>query len=169
MTATVEELQAEVTRLKAHADDLLNERKAEKQRREAAENALATLQEAHDGLASKLDAVTLDGPVLRALENVVVAPPAQGRKLLENAGIQFVMGKEGVPVALDGEQEVPLPDLHAHLSKRCHTPEGEAAFAWIIRGSLASGGGAVGGSMHAPTRPAKEQQVIKPAQNLGLR
>lgn len=162
MTDTIESLQAEVARLKAHADDLLAERKAEKERRTAAENALATLQEAHDGLVGKLDAVTLTGPVLRALENVVAVPPDVGKKLLEEHGITFALGKEGTAVAMDGEQEIPLPDLYAHLCKG-------GRLDWLIRGSLASGGGAPGGSMHAPTRPAKAPEVIKPAQNLGLR
>ena len=166
---TIESLQAEVTRLKAHADDLLAERKAEKQRREAAETALATLQTAHDGLVTKLDDLTLTGPVLRALERVTAAPPAQGRKLLEDAGIKFVTGKEGTAVALDGEAEIPLPDLHRHLLRKCDTDEGMAAFGWIIRSSGASGGGAMGGAGHPPSTRTKEPKEIKPAPQLGLR
>lgn len=166
---TIESLQAEVTRLKAHADDLLAERKAEKQRRETAENALAALQTAHDGLAAKLDDLTLTGPVLRALESVTAAPPAQGRKLLEDAGIKFAIGKEGTAIAVDGEAEIPLPDLYAHLSKRCETPEGMAAFGWIVRSSGASGGGAVGGGARGTSLHRKEPKEIKPAPQLGLR
>lgn len=167
--STIESLQAEVTRLKAHADDLLAERKAEKTRRETAENALAALQTAHDGLVTKLDDLTLTGPVLRALESVTAAPPAQGRKLLEDAGIKFLIGKEGTAVALDGETEIPLPDLYAHLSKRCETPEGMAAFGWIVRSSGASGGGAVGGATPGTSSHRKEPKEIKAAPQLGLR
>lgn len=166
---TIESLQAEVTRLKAHADDLLAERKAEKQRREAAETALATLQTAHDGLVTKLDDLTLTGPVLRALEGVTAAPPAQGRKLLEDAGITFAIGKEGTAVALDGDAEIPLPDLHHHLIRKCDTPEGMAAFGYFVRGNGASGSGAMGGAGYPTSTRHKEQKEIKPAPQLGLR
>lgn len=171
MTDTIESLQAEVTRLKAHADDLLVERRAEKQRREAAENTLATLQMAHDGLVVKLDDLTLAGPVLRALEGVTAAPPAQGRKLLEEAGIAFVIGKEGTAVAMDGDVEIPLPDLHAHLSKKCGTPEGMASLGWIVRAHPASGGGAVGGGTPDYSNPSRKPAApaAKPAAPLGLR
>ena len=93
---TIADMQAEIDRLKAHAEDLLTERKAEKQRREAAETALQTLTIEHDGVLAKLDDLTLSGPVLRALESVTAAPPMQGRKLLEDTGIKFAIGKQGV-------------------------------------------------------------------------
>ena len=168
-TPTIEELQAEITRLKAHADDLLTERKAEKKRREEAETALQTLTNERDGLLSKLDDLTLTGPVLRALERVTVAPPIHGRKLLEDAGIKFAIGKDGIAVAIEGEDEIPLPDLYQHLSKKCDTPEGMAAFGWIIRSSGASGGGAVGGGgpVYRPTGQNPQREPI--ANNLGLR
>lgn len=166
---TIESLQAEITRLKAHADDLLSERRAEKARREAAESALQTAQEAAQAANVKLDDVVLTAPVLRALESVTAAPPAQGRKLLEDAGIKFLIGKQGTAVAIDGEAEIPLPDLHRHLLKRCDTPEGLAAFGWILRASGTTGGGARGGSSSSPAPSSKAPNDIKPAIQLGLR
>lgn len=166
---TIESLQTEITRLKAHADDLLAERKAEKKRREDAETALQTVTGERDGLLSRLDDLTLSGPVLRALEGVTAAPPIQGRKLLEDAGVKFVIGQQGTAVALDGEEEISLSDLHGHLSKKCQTPEGMAAFGWIIRGSGASGSGAPGGGIPS-FRPVEQKQQHEPiAKNLGLR
>lgn len=166
---TIESLQAEIARLKTHADDLLAERKAEKQRREAAESTLAAVTGERDSLNARMDDLTLSGPVLRALESVTAAPPIQGRKLLEDAGIKFVVGKEGTAVALDGEAEIPLPDLHRHLSKKCDTPDGMAAFGWIVRGSGASGGGASGGSGSFAGSTPQKKAPQTPVQPLGLR
>ena len=167
---TIADMQAEIDRLKAHAEDLLTERKAEKQRREAAETALQTLTIEHDGVLAKLDDLTLSGPVLRALERVTAAPPMQGRKLLEDTGIKFAIGKQGSAVAIDGEDEIPLPDLYAHLSKKCDaTPEGLSALGWILRSSGASGSGAKGGGKPSflPETPKLEPKKV--ASPLGLR
>lgn len=172
MTAevTIESLQAEIARLKTHADDLLAERKAEKQRREAAESTLEALTNERDSLAARVDDLSLTGPVLRALESVTACPPIQGRKLLEEAGIKFAIGKEGTAVAIDGEAEIPLPDLRQHLSKKCETPEGMAALGWFIRGSGASGSGAKGGATPGYyTQPTPNAASQTPVQNLGLR
>lgn len=168
-TQTIESLTAEVARLKAHAEDLLAERKAEKQRREAAENTLATVTVERDSLIARIDDLTLSGPVLRALESVTAAPPAQGRKLLEDVDIKFAIGKEGTAVALDGKAEIPLPDLFAHLTKKCETPEGMTKFGWIVRSSGASGGGALGSSKPGHTQPAPKPVAQASVQNLGLR
>lgn len=160
---TIESLQAEVTRLKAHADDLLAERKAEKQRRETAENALATLQTAHDGLAAKLDDLTLTGPVTRALESSFIVPPPVARQALESAGFKFAIGKEGAPVALDGDKEVPLPELLRYVASRAATD-----LAWMLpRPSGTNAPGSTG--IRAPSSQHKEQKEIKPAPQLGLR
>ena len=166
---TIADMQAEIDRLKAHAEDLLTERKAEKQRREAAETALQTLTIEHDGVLAKLDDLTLSGPVLRALESVTAAPPMQGRKLLEDTGIKFAIGKQGNAVAIDGEDEIPLLDLHRHLLKKCDTPEGLAALGWILRSSGASGSGAKGGGNPSflQVTPKTEQKKVAPS--LGLR
>lgn len=166
---SIESLQAEILRIKSHGEDLLSERKAEKQRREAAEASLQTLTEAHDGLIAKLDDLTLAGPVLRALEGVTAAPAQQGRKLLESAGITFSVGKSGIASAMDGEDEIALPDLYQHLRKKCDTPEGMAAFGWILRGSGASGGGAPGGGSARKYQPEPEKQQNIVANGLGLR
>lgn len=167
---TIESLQAEIARLKTHADDLLAERKAEKQRREAAESTLEALTNERDSLAARVDDLTLTGPVLRALEDVVAMPPVQGRKLLEDAGIKFAIGKQGIAVAVDGEDEIPLPDLYRHLSEKCRTPEGMAALGWIVRSSGASGSGAIGGVTSGYyTQPTPNAAPQTPVQNLGLR
>lgn len=165
---TIEELQAEVARLKTHADDLLAERRAEKHRREELEAQLATLTGERDTLAASVESLTIDAPVLRALEHVVACPPEQGRKLLEAAGIGFRLGKDGTAVAVDGDAEIPLPDLHTHLRNRCDTPDGMTTFGWIIRGSGASGSGATGG--YQPGSQRKPASTSKPvATGLGLR
>lgn len=166
---TIESLQAEITRLKTHAEDLMTERKAEKKRREDAETAMQTLTSERDGLLSQVDDLPLSGPVLRALEGVTAAPAIQGRKLLEDAGIKFAIGKQGNAVAIDGEDEILLSDLHQHLSKKCDTPEGMTAFGWIVRSSGASGSGATGGGnpTFRPITPKTEKPNIAPA--LGLR
>ena len=167
---TIAELQAEIDRLKAHSEDLLAERKAEKKRREEAESTLQTLTGERDGLLSRLDSLTLTGPVLRALESVTVAPPIHGRKLLEDAGIKFVIGKDGIATALDGEGEIPLLDLYQHLNKKCNTPEGMAAFGWILRSSGASGTGSKPSTtttfQHPASQPKNDDGVVK---GLGLR
>lgn len=167
---TIEELQAEVARLKEHAEDLLAERKAEKKRREDAEAQLATLTAERDTLAGQVDGLTLSGPVLRALENVVACAPAKGRQLLEDAGIGFRISKEGTAVAVDGETEVPLPDLWKYLGDKCHaSKEGMATFGWFVRGTGASGSGARGGDMphYTPAKPAEPQKPL--VTGLGLR
>lgn len=166
---TIESLQAEILRIKSHGEDLLSERKAEKQRREAAESALQALTDEHHGLIAKLDDLTLAGPVLRALEDVTSAPPKHGRRLLEDAGITFAIGKAGIATAIDGEDEIALPDLYQHLRKKCDTPEGMAAFGWIIRGCGASGGGAPGGSRAIKYQPEPEKRQNIVANALGLR
>ena len=166
---TIIELQTEIDRLRGHSEDLLNERKAEKKRREEAETALQTLTSAHGELVAKLDDVTLSGPVLRALEDVTSAPPKHGRRLLEDAGITFAIGKAGIATAIDGEDEIALPDLYQHLRKKCDTPEGMAAFGWIIRGCCASGGGAPGGGRAIKYQPEQEKRHNIVANALGLR
>lgn len=166
---TITELQAEIDRLKAHGEDLLAERKAEKKRREDAEAALQTITGERDGLVSRLDDLTLTGPVLRALERVTVAPPVHGRKLLEDAGIKFAIGKQGSAVAIDGEDEIPLPDLYQHLSRKCNTPEGLDAFGWILRASGITGGGSKTSSpvsRYTEPQPKNDDGVVK---GLGLR
>lgn len=167
LTGERDALQAEVERLRAHSNDLLAERKAEKERREKAEADLAALQEAHDAAVARLEAITIDEPILRALEGVTVAPPDQGRKLLEEAGIRFAVGNEGVAVAIDGETQIALPDLKGYLSRACDKPEGLERFGWFIPAS-ASGSGAPGGSMGGST-PRKETKSTKGAPILGLR
>lgn len=166
---TIIELQTEIDRLRGHSEDLLNERKAEKKRREEAEAALQTLTNAHGELVAKLDDLTLTGPVLRALEGVTAAPAQQGRKLLEDAGITFAVGKSGIASAMDGEEEIALPDLYRHLSKKCETPEGLAAFGWILRSSGTTGGGALGGGSARKYQPEQDKQQKVVANGLGLR
>ncbi len=165
---TIIELQAEIDRLRLHSGDLLTERKTEKQRRDEAESALAALTIERDGLLTRLDDVTLTGPVERALERVTAAPPKQGRRLLEEAGIQFKIGAHGDAVAVDGELEIPLPDLYRHLNKKCDTSEGLTQFGWILRSSGITGGGAIGGSgaIQPASNPVPTQA---PAQSFGLR
>lgn len=168
---TIENLQSEITRLKSHADDLLAERRAEKQRREAAESALETITNERDNLVARVNDLTLSGPVLRALESVTACPPIQGKRLLEEAGIKFAIGKQGIAVAIDGETEIPLPDLYQHLSGKCNKPEGLAALGWIIRSSGASGSGASPGcgSRSSYTQSTPEATPQTHVQNLGLR
>jgi len=166
---TLPELQAEIDRLRLHSNDLLAERKAERASREAAESALAAVTIERDGLITKLDDVTLSQPVLRALEGVVAMQPATGRKLLEDAGIRFAVGKSGIAAAFDGDDEIPLPDLYAHLSKKCETTEGMSTFGWIVRSSGASGCGAVGGGSPGASHPATKPATPAPVQSFGLR
>ncbi|MBI4740859.1 MAG: hypothetical protein HY777_04740 [Betaproteobacteria bacterium] len=166
---TIPELQAELERLRLHANDVLAERKSEKQRREDAENAVATLTAERDSLIARIDDLTLSGPVLRALESVTAAPPAQGRKLLEDAGIKFAIGKSGNAVARDGDEEIALSDLHRHLSKKCESADGMSAFGWIIRSSGVSGSGAIGGASPGYSHPAQKPASPTLVQNLGFR
>lgn len=166
---TLESLQAEITRLKAHSEDLLAERKAEKKRREDAENALQTLTIERGELLSKLDDLTLTGPVLRALESVTNAPPIKGRKLLEDAGIQFVIGKQGNAVAMDGEDEIPLPDFKQYMLRKCNDPAHLATFGWMLRASGVTGGGSRTSNpvySQPEHQPKNDDGVVK---GLGLR
>ena len=170
METNIETLKAEIDRLKAHAEDLLAERKAEKKRREEAENALQTITGERDGLLSRLDDLTLTGPVLRALESVTTAPPEAGRKLLEERGIAFRIGKDGNAVAVDGETEIPLSDFKEHMHKKCNDPAHLATFGWILRARGISGTGSRPSATTTFQHPAPQSKNdVGVAKNLGLR
>ena len=171
--------QAEVQRLREHADQVLTEKK--RLQREVAD--LQGVQEKYDTANKELMKLKLDVPVdalvteiatdpklFKALwsENHKFALDADGKPSVQTAAGEPIMvkGKDGKEAALPFDAKAIVEYLYP-LDQKLHTAD-TARFGSLLIGSRASGGGASGGAGGAPrSEPAKKKPAEAP--QFGLR
>lgn len=166
--------QAEVQRLREHADQVLTEKK--RLHREVAD--LQGVQEKYDTANKELMKLKLDVPVDALVSEIATDPKlfkalwSENHKFaLDADGKPSVQTAAGEPVLVNG---VPLPfDAKAiveylyPLDQKLHTAD-TARFGSLLIGSRASGGGASGGAGGAlRSEPAKKKPAEAP--QFGLR
>lgn len=166
--------QAEVQRLREHADQVLTEKK--RLQRELTE--LQGVQERHDAAVKELTHLKLDMPVDALAAEIAIDPKlfkalwSENHKFaLDAEGKPCVQTLEGEPVMVDG---TPLPfDAKAIAEylyprdSKLHTAD-TARFGRVLKGTGASGGGASGGTGGIPlSQPTKKTAAEVP--QFGLR
>lgn len=158
LTAKRDELLAENKRLKARLAELEGERDAERARAEKAEGEFRR--------------VTVDEPVEAMLADLFVVPlrhvMGEVREhfsfIRDEAGALQIRAKDGQPVTLEDGTEVafePEPIRKALLEV--------GTLGEVVRGTLATGGGAPGGSAGQPAGTAKLRRPELVAPRFGLR
>lgn len=179
-------LTAEVERLRKHSESLLVEKRQMKAERDDAAAKLSAVEAERDKLAGDLQAIRLDGPVERLIEQTAV-DPVIFRALFDRAGYSFALDDEGRPCLLDSEGEPlatagkdgkaqPVPFDPAALAAfllppdkpRSEWSDDETRWAGVLNGSRATGSGATAhrsGGATVKSEPDKAQ----PSQSFGLK
>ncbi|MGY0559732.1 hypothetical protein ACW7G2_03280 [Luteimonas sp. A277] len=184
-TVDPEALQSEVERLRKHSESLLEEKRAEKRAKDEALAKLSAVEAERDKLAGDLQAIRLDGPVERLIEETA-ADPVIFSALFDRAGYRFALD-DGRPCLLDSEGErltttgtdgkaEPVPFEPAALAAYLLPPDkprsewtaDETRWAGVLNGSRASGSGA---TVHRSAGATAKGEPEKPqaSQSFGLK
>jgi hypothetical protein len=172
--------QAEVQRLREHADQVLTEKK----RLQAQLADLAGLQEKYEAASQELTHLKLDLPVDALAAEIAVDPKLfktlwnEGHRFaLDDQGRPCVQTADGKPIMVKGRDgnETPLPfeakaivEYLYPTDPKLHTAD-SARFGRVLIGSAASGGGASGGAGPGASRSEPAKKKAADAPQFGLR
>lgn len=178
-------LTAEVERLRKHSESLLNEKRQIKAERDDVAAKLSAAEVQRDKLAGDLQAIRLDGPVERLIEQTAT-DPVIFRALFDRAGYRFelddddrprIVDAEGEPLATTGPdgKAMPVPFEPAALASFLLPPslpatewtDDQRRFAGVLAGSRASGSGATAHSNGGTVKQTPEKP--QPSQSFGLK
>lgn len=179
-------LTAEVERLRKHAESLLNEKRQAKAEASDAAAKLAAVEAERDKLAGDLQAIRLDAPVERLIEQTAT-DPVIFRALFDRAGYRFELGdderprivdSEGEPLAATGPDGKAQPVAFEPAALACFLlppslpaaewSDDQRRFASVLAGSKATGSGATAHKASGATVRKTETQQ-EPPQRFGLK
>ena len=173
----------ELARLREHNARLLDELKQAKAQAKTAKADADTLRGQLEATQGQLNTMRLDGPVSDMLARVALPGAVDAvRALMQARGLTFALDDKGQPVPMENGKPATLPkdgaaqpvafDAAALADWLCpkdaKPDDARRAFAPLLRGTHASGGGARGGGEHTPTpqQPEAKPQA-RPAFGLG--
>lgn len=171
MSETIDELKETIERLKAKNAQLLEEKRKIKEEREALATQLEAAHKDAEAAKGELQRITVDQPRFEVLEAVAVPGMADVLQreidhhftvVRADDGRDWFQTKDGQPVEIEGKPVEFSPEGITGL----HTKNG-LKIGSMLRGSGATGGGAIGNTHNGTPGNAPKTQTQRPA--LGFR